>query len=265
MRWILQADLQKFALPYGICYNSPKIMALRPCDIKEMVIVNTIEDSIFARKRWIKDKMLAFGFEKEGQDYCYESDFLNGDFTARLSVSPKGQVTGIVIDKLNDEEYYPLRQKDAAGAYVSAVRDAYETLLKDMAASCCKDVLFASEQANRLMERILKTFMVRPDFPWEKTEAYQSYGAFRHTNSGKWFALIMNVKKKVLNKDDNDALVDIVNVKIDPQQGDEIRRHPGIYEAYHMSHKTWISIVLDESLSDDAIMGFIENSFRLTE
>ena len=37
--------------------------------------MNTIEDTIFARKRWLEDKMLAFGFEKEGQEYCYECDF----------------------------------------------------------------------------------------------------------------------------------------------------------------------------------------------
>lgn len=73
--------------------------------------MNTIEDTIFARKRWLEDKMLAFGFEKEGQEYCYECDFFDDDFTARLSVSAKGQVTGTVIDKINDEEYYPFAKK----------------------------------------------------------------------------------------------------------------------------------------------------------
>ena len=227
--------------------------------------MTTIKDTIFARKRWLENKILAFGFEKEGQEYCYECDFLDGDFTARLSVSAKGQGTGRVIDKINDEEYYPLRQKDDAGAYVSAVRTAYEDLLKEIAAACCKDVLFASDQSNRLTEHILKAFRVRPDFPWEKTESYQSYGAFRHADSGKWFALVMNVKKKVLDKDDNEKTVDIINVKIDPQQGEEIRKHPNIYPAYHMNHKTWISIVLDDGLSDDEVMTFIEASFRLTE
>lgn len=227
--------------------------------------MTVIEDRIFARKRWLEDKMLAFGFEKECQEYCYECDFLDGDFTARLSVSAKGQALGTVIDKINDEEYYPLRQKDAAGAYVSAVRTAYEDLLKEIAAACCKDVLFASDQSNRLTEHILKTFSVRPDFPWEKTESYQSYGAFRHAGSGKWFALLMNVKKKVLDKDDNESLVDILNVKIKADEGEEIRKHPSIYPAYHMNHKTWISIVLDESLTDDEVMTFIETSFRLTE
>ena len=62
------------------------------------------------------------------------------------------------------------------------------------------------------MERILKTFMVRPDFPWEKTEAYQSYGTFRHADSGKWFALVMNVKKKVL--DNPIVLCAFYNVRI---------------------------------------------------
>lgn len=226
--------------------------------------MNTIEDALFARKRWCQDKMEAFGFQKEGTAYHYQENFLNGDFTAHLTVSAKDQVTGTVVDKMTGDTYYQLRQKDADGPYVTAVRAAYKALLTEIAAACCRDVLFASDQANRLTERILKDFMVQPDFPWEKSESYQSYGAFRHADSGKWFALLMNVKKKVLDKDDNESLIDILNVKIKADDGEEIRKHPGIYPAYHMNHKTWISIVLDESLSDDEIMTFVENSFNLT-
>ena len=74
----------------------------------------------------------------------------------------------------------------------------------------------------------------------------------------------MNVKRDVLDKDGNTALTDIINVKIPPAKSDELRQIPGIYPAYHMNHKTWISVVLDDTLSDESIMDFINTIYQLT-
>ena len=223
-----------------------------------------IEETVFSRKRWIESKMLAYGFHKANKTYILEKPFLDGDFKTVLSVTPKGQVTGKVIDTITQDEYYQLRQETATGPYVNRVRSAYRSLLTDIADSCCSDVLFASSQANRLTQAILDHFQVKPDFPWEHSSRYQSYGAFRHTSNRKWFALIMNVKREVLDKDGNTSLIDILNVKIPPAQGDELRQIPGIYPAYHMNHKTWISVVLDETLPDEKIWELIDTSYQLT-
>ena len=223
-----------------------------------------IEETVFSRKRWIESKMLAYGFHKANKTYILEKPFLDGDFKAILSVTLKGQVTGKVIDSMTQDEYYQLRQETATGPYVNRVRSAYRSLLTDIADSCCSDVLFASSQANRLTQAILDHFQVKPDFPWEHSSRYQSYGAFRHTSNRKWFALIMNVKREVLDKNGNTSLIDILNVKISPAQGDELRQIPGIYPAYHMNHKTWISVVLDETLPDEKILELIDTSYQLT-
>lgn len=223
-----------------------------------------IEETVFSRKRWIESKMLAYGFHKANKTYILEKPFLDGDFKTVLSVNPKGQVTGKVIDTITQDEYYQLRQETATGPYVNRVRSAYRSLLTDIADSCCSDVLFASSQANRLTQAILDHFQVKPDFPWEHSSRYQSYGAFRHRSNRKWFALIMNVTRDVLNKDGNTSLIDILNVKIPPAQGDELRQIPGIYPAYHMNHKTWISVVLDETLADEKIGELINTSYQLT-
>ncbi|MGP1597592.1 MmcQ/YjbR family DNA-binding protein [Peptoanaerobacter stomatis] len=37
-----------------------------------------------------------------------------------------------------------------------------------------------------------------------------------------------------------------------------------MYPGYHMNHKHWISVVLNETLSDNEVMKLIENSFSLT-
>lgn len=228
-------------------------------------VMETIEESVFVRKRWVPEKMRAFGFRPVGDGYVLERSFLDGDFKAVLSVNGKGAVTGRVIDAISQDDYYQLRQKNATGAYVNTVRVAYAQLLEDVAAACCQDVLFASDQANRLTQCILERFQVEPDFPWEKEARYQAYGVFRHTSNRKWFALIMRVKRAVLDKDGNPALVDVINLKIPPEHGEALHQLPGIYPAYHMNHKTWISVVLDDTQTDEAIMAWIEGSYRLTE
>lgn len=182
--------------------------------------METIEESVFARKRWVPEKMRAFGFRPVGDGYVLERSFLDGDFKAILSVTEKGAVTGRVIDAISQDDYYQLRQKNATGAYVNTVRAGYEQLLEDVAAACCQDVLFASDQANRLTQCILERFQVEPDFPWEKEARYQAYGVFRHASNRKWFALIMRVKCAVLDKDGNPALVDVINLKIPPEHGE---------------------------------------------
>ena len=170
--------------------------------------------------------MLSYGFYKTKKNYTLEKPFLNGDFKAILSVTLKGEVTGKVIDSMTQDEYYQLRQEAANGPYVNKVRSAYAALLTDIANACCGDVLFASPQANRLTQAILDHFQVNPDFPWEHSARYQSYGAFRHRSNRKWFALIMNVTRDVLDKDGNTSPIDILNVKISPAQGEELRNPP---------------------------------------
>lgn len=77
--------------------------------------------------------------------------------------------------------------------------------------------------------------------------------------------LIMRVKRAVLGKDGNPALADVINLKIQPEQGEAIRQLPGVYPAYHMNHRTWISVVLDDTQTDATIMKWINDSYRLTE
>lgn len=219
----------------------------------------------FARKRWDKEKMIAYGFQKIDNDYVLEMPFLNGDFKASLSVTDQGHFEGRVIDQMTQEDYYQLHQTNAAGAYVSTVRTAYLALLKDVADTCCREVLFTSQQANRLTKEIQERFQTKPDFPWAQDSRNQTHGVFRHATNQKWFALIMNIKRGLLDKDGNKERIDVINLKIQPEQGPALHQSPSIYPAYHMNHKTWISVVLDGSLPDEKVMELIASSYQLTK
>ncbi|MGM9953540.1 MAG: MmcQ/YjbR family DNA-binding protein [Intestinibaculum porci] len=222
-----------------------------------------IEDEVFQRKRFVPFKMTAFGFTKKEDQYIYEADLLDGAFHAILTVSDKGAVSGQVIDVMNDEEYQQLRSRRFHGAYVTRVRDAYEQWLRHIAENVCDEVLFASDQANRIAQLILNQYDVKPDFPWDEKQ-YQTYGTFRHADTRKWFALIMNIPMDKLLKNKDQTLVDIINLKSDTL-AEEVSAHPGvIFPGYHMNHKTWLSIVLNDALKDEDIMALVQRSYDLT-
>ena len=202
--------------------------------------------------------MKEFGFSFENNTYVYTEDFLNSNFKAVIEISDV--LKGKVIDNNSDEEYIPLRIESFDGEYVCKVREAYKSILKRIADTCCTNVFFAFEQANRITNQIYETYGIKPDFPWNDDN-----GVFRHLDTRKWFSLIMYVSIDALLKNGDGHMLNIINVKIDTSKRDELCEIKGIYPAFHMNHKMWVSIALDETISDDKIMKLIQCSFDLTK
>lgn len=212
-----------------------------------------IEDEIFIKKKFDFEKLKEFGFSFENNIYVYTEDFLDANFKAIIEISDV--LSGKVIDNLSDEEYMPLRIESYDGEYVCKVREAYKSILKRIADACCTDVFFACEQANRIANLIHERYGVKPDFPWNDDN-----GVFRHLDTRKWFSLIMYIKRDALLKDGNSAMVNVMNLKTEQQYDVD-----GIYPAFHMNHKYWISLILDDTLSDTLIMELVSKSYNLTK
>ena len=223
----------------------------------------TIEQKVFSRKRFITKRLADYGFINNDACYSLSKGFLDGDFTAEIRVYENGTVNGRVMDNMIGEEYTPLRMPNYAGAFVGSVREAYEGLLNDIADSCCTDVTFASDQSNRIAAAILERYGVEPDFPWED-EKHGASGVFRHGSNNKWFGLIMNIDRRLLDKGADEEAIDVLNLKADENKTIALHKIRGIYPAYHMNHKKWISVTLDDTLEDRDVMDLIDESFRLT-
>lgn len=59
--------------------------------------------------------------------------------------------------------------------------------------------------------------------------------------------------------------VEIVNVKLNPNRIKELIKKKGFYKAYHMNKKYWITIVLNDTIHDEQVMEFINESYLLNE
>ena len=98
------------------------------------------------------------------------------------------------------------------------------------------------------------------DYPWKKSPKNE---VFRHKDSKKWFALVMNVQKKRLGSDE-DGMVDVVNLKCDKELVGSLQKKHGIFKAYHMNRENWITVVLDGGVSDEKLKSFVRMSYGLT-
>ncbi len=227
----------------------------------------TIEEEIFARSIPDFAKLVKFGFVKNGSKYSFSGKFLNGDFTADVVVTSGGDVTASVFDVQAGERYLPLRAKSRQSAFVNEVRESYRAFLRKIKNACFVVQPFLTDQANRIAREAEKLFGDKIDFPFSTAP---TYGIFRNPENRKWYGIIMNIPKSKIENSGRaaslsaeEAIVEVINVKIDPEKSIELKKRRGFYDAYHMSKKNWITIALDGSVSDSLIVDLLKKSRAL--
>ena len=220
----------------------------------------TIEEKIFKRAKIDFTKLEAFGFQKRQKEWFLARTFMNETFRAEISVDTEGKISGNVYETDSNELYIPLRVEAMSEGFAGQVRKAYEDVLEEMRENCCDSHRFMERQTNRIAQKLTEKYGDKPVFPWEK---YQGYGVFKHLKNNKWYVLIGNVEKKKLEKQ-SEGETEIANIKLPEEKVQNLWHKKGFYPAYHMNKKYWITIVLDDTLSDKEILTLIDESYHLT-
>lgn len=220
----------------------------------------SIEEDIF--QKYIPDikKLIKYGFKKNKTVYRYEKIFKNSEFKAVIEISKTGKISGMVYDIENNDEFLPLKVESQQGAFVGEVKEEYKNILTDIRDSCFSENYFMFPQANRITNLIISKYGDNPDFMWKN---FSDYGVFKNANNNKWYGIIMNINYSKLGLDNNKP-VEIINIKLDKDKIQKLHEKQGFYPAWHMNKKSWITILLDETLQDDEIMSLIEESYSYT-
>lgn len=220
----------------------------------------TIEEKIFRKTKPSVKRLEEYGFQKKGASYFYSKPILEDSFEIEVKVGPLGLPEGRVYDSFSEEEYVAYRIQGADGTFVGKIRNEFISLLKDIRDHCFARTPFQFDQTNRIAEQIRARYGEEPEFPWENRPGH---GVFRNRNTKKWFSIVMNIDRSKLDKGKSGE-VEIINLKLRPDQVKEALARDGFYPAYHMNKKNWVSIVLDGTLSDESIMDLIERSHFFT-
>lgn len=113
-----------------------------------------------------------------------------------------------------------------------------------------------------IFEYAKEKYAVEPDFPWG---GMPESGVLRHKENKKWFALVMEVKKKHLGLGSSEKTIDVINLKCEPAAVGFLLDRAGFLPAYHMNKKHWITILLDGSVPLEDIRTFIDVSYEITK
>ena len=73
----------------------------------------------------------------------------------------------------------------------------------------------------------------------------------------------MNIDKSKLDPKQS-GKVEVLNIKFAPEEILQLLKQKGFYPAYHMNKKSWISIVLNDTLNDNVILNLIDKSHAYT-
>lgn len=227
----------------------------------------SFESDIFRKKRVVFERLVPFGFQKSQGGYEFRETILDGAFEVRVHVAAGGEVSTHVIDTDLNEEYLAIHVAQAMGNFVGQVREAYLAVLERVATACFEALPFLNPQTNRLAHYLQVTYGDMYDHPFEK---YPEFSSYRYPQNHKWYALIMTVARGKLDLGDEtwskEALeqkIEIINIKVNPKDLPRLLEISGIYPSYHMSKKSWVSLVLDETVSDDLLFSLVENSRAL--
>lgn len=110
----------------------------------------------------------------------------------------------------------------------------------------------------RYAEEIYKTIS---EHLWDK---YPSYEVLRHKHNEKWYAIIMNVPKNKVGLE-GDEVIDILDIKCEPEMVAPLSSREGFSRAYHMNKEHWLTVILNGTVSDEEIYSLIDTSYELTK
>ncbi|MDW8847730.1 MmcQ/YjbR family DNA-binding protein [Erwinia sp. MMLR14_017] len=103
-------------------------------------------------------------------------------------------------------------------------------------------------------------YKAEPEYLWSNLPGY---AVLRHHEGKKWFGIVMHVTgtKPGLETEEK---IDLLKVKVRPEQIGSLRKKEGILPAYHMNKEHWISILLSGPLSPPEIHDLLSESHELT-
>ena len=212
---------------------------------------------IFKAYQFNQEKASAYGFIENEGVWTYSFEILDGDFVMNVSITTDN-VSFQVIDQETGELYPQVHMENMRGTFVGSVREACLEKLFDIRKACFEVQEFFCPQTKRIMSHVQEKYENQLEYLWEKSP---DTAVLRHEDNQKWYAVLMKISWEKLDKT-QEGLVEVVNLKHDLVS--DLLAERGIYPGFHMNKRYWISIPLDDTLTDQKVLELFERSWFLT-
>ena len=212
---------------------------------------------IFKAYQFISKKAKEYGFVENQGVWTYSSTILQGDFLMMVTVED-GDLNFQVYDQETGDLYPQVHMESMRGTFVGSVREACLEELFDIRKACFEVQEFLYPQTKRIMALVQEKYSNQLEYLWEKSP---DTAVLRHEDNQKWYAILMRIPWDRLDKG-REGLVEAVNLKHD--QVADLLSQKGIYPAFHMNKRYWISLPLDDTLTDEKVLELFDRSYFLT-
>ena len=212
---------------------------------------------IFKAYQFNSKKAKEYGFVENQGVWTYSSTILQGDFLMKITVEDS-DLTFQVFDQETGELYPQVHMESMRGTFVGSVREACLEELFDIRKACFEVQEFLCPQTKRIMALVQEKYGNQLEYLWEKSP---DTAVLRHEDNQKWYAILMRIPWDRLDKE-REGLLEAVNLKHD--QVADLLSQNGVYPAFHMNKRYWISLPLDDTLTDKKVLELFDRSWFLT-
>ena len=212
---------------------------------------------IFKAYQFNSKKAKEYGFVENQGVWTYNSTILQGDFLMMLTVK-NGDLNFQVYDQETGDIYPQVHMESMRGTFVGTVRESCLEVLYDILKSCFEVQDYICPQTKRIMTLVQENYENQLEYLWEKSP---DTAVLRHNDNQKWYAVLMKISWEKLDNS-REGQVEVVNLKHD--QVADLLVEKGIYPAFHMNKRYWISLPLDDTLSDEQVFELFVRSWFLT-
>ena len=218
---------------------------------------------IFEKYQANLEKLQIFGFKKKEKGFVYSQEIMNGDFCLRIQLQGE-ELTYQVMDQETGDEYVQVKMEQMTGEFVGQVREACQEIFLMIRTNCFDEVGFLYEQSQRLVTYVADTYKGSLEYLWAKHSRKSSTQAavFRHDGSKKWYGAFMTTDWSKFDSK-REGKIEVLNVKSNDVA--KLTQQKGIYPAFHMNKKYWLSLPLDDTLTDQELFSLLDTSFQLTK
>lgn len=216
-------------------------------------------ERIFKHKKPLKDKLISYGFLPFEKGFTYTCPLKKIQMELTVTVETGGKVNTRLIDKTTEDEYVLHLVKNASGSFIGSVKDEYEKILTHIANNCFTEEVFKAPQSKRVIAYFRNKYGDELEHLWADAP---DNAIVRRKDTKKWYAAILTVSRKKLYGDSEEK-VEIIDLHAKTEDIENLVDFKKYFPGFHMNKKHWITVILDDTLTDTELFEIIDQSYEL--
>lgn len=113
----------------------------------------------------------------------------------------------------------------------------------------------------QVLQHVKEKYHTEPEYLWMDSP---NTAVIRRAGSKKWYGIIMDIPQNKVGKHGDD-IIDVLNVKGDPDDVALLKDMAGFAPAYHMNKKHWLTIILGDIQDEGLVYSLIDRSYELAK